>query len=91
MMGFNSFGGAAAGAGLVGGWLGMFLVPVLVWSLAWKGWALWKAAREDSKVWFIVLLLINTVGILDILYIFMFSAKPETTVKLSGKKTTKKK
>lgn len=48
------------------------LIPVLVWSLFWKGWALWKAAKNDSMPWFIALLLINTVGILDILYIFVF-------------------
>jgi len=38
----------------------------------WKGWALWKAAKNDSKGWFVALLLINTMGILDILYIYVF-------------------
>ncbi len=72
-----------------GGWgvgafgLGMFLMlPLLVWSLAWKGVALWKAAREGSRGWFVALLLINTLGILDILYIYVFSKK-----KNSGPKT----
>jgi hypothetical protein len=39
------------------------------------GWALWRAAKEDSKVWFIVLLLVHTMGILDIIYIFLISKK----------------
>jgi hypothetical protein len=47
------------------------LVAVLiVWTVAWKGAALWKAARHGSKWWFILLLLVNTVGILDIIYIY---------------------
>jgi hypothetical protein len=49
------------------------LTALIVWSLAWKGVALWKAARNESKPWFIALLIINTVGILPILYIFIFS------------------
>lgn len=51
------------------------IVPLLAWSLLWKGWALWKAAKNGSKPWFIVLLVVNTMGILDLLYIFVFSKK----------------
>ncbi|MEJ2267780.1 MAG: DUF5652 family protein [Nanoarchaeota archaeon] len=46
---------------------------MLLWSAVWKLLALWKSARKGSAVWFIVLALINTVGILEILYIFVFS------------------
>jgi len=49
------------------------LVVILVWIAIWKLIALWKAARNKSVVWFIALALINTVGILEILYIFVFS------------------
>lgn len=45
------------------------------WSLPWKAAALWKAARSGSKPWFIALFLINTLGLLEILYIFVFSEK----------------
>ncbi|MFA5953413.1 MAG: DUF5652 family protein [Candidatus Pacearchaeota archaeon] len=48
-------------------------VILLVWSLAWKLVALWKSARHKSIVWFIVLGIVNTLGILEILYIFVFS------------------
>jgi hypothetical protein len=48
---------------------------ILLWVLPWKGVALWKAARQESKTWFIVLLLINTLAILEILYIFVFSQR----------------
>ncbi len=55
-----------------GGALAAFLIPLVFWSLAWKGWALWRAAKNDSKPWFIALLVINTMGILEILYLFVF-------------------
>lgn len=44
-----------------------------LWTIPWKGVALWKAAQKKDVYWFIALLLINTVGILEILYIFVFS------------------
>lgn len=68
--------------GWVGTWLGFLLFPLIIWSLFWKGWALWVAAKNDSKVWYIVLLIVNTIGILDILYIFFFAK----TKKRSGRK-----
>ena len=48
---------------------------ILLWTLPWKGIALWKASRNNSKGWFIALLVINTLAILEILYIFVFSKK----------------
>lgn len=48
---------------------------VLLWSLAWKGLALWKAARKSDKWWFVALLVINLLGILEILYYFVFSER----------------
>lgn len=48
---------------------------ILLWTLPWKGVALWKAAKNNSKWWFIAILIINTLAILEILYIFIFSKK----------------
>jgi divalent metal cation (Fe/Co/Zn/Cd) transporter len=48
-------------------------LAMVAWSIIWKGFALWKAAQNESKPWFIVMLVANTVGILEILYIFVFS------------------
>lgn len=50
----------------------LFIV-ILVWSLVWKLLALWKSARKGSLVWFIILGVVNTIGILEILYIYVFS------------------
>ncbi|OOO00830.1 MAG: hypothetical protein USCGTAYLOR_02979 [Chromatiales bacterium USCg_Taylor] len=43
------------------------------WVLIWKGWALWIAATKRHKVWFVLLLFFNTLGLLDMLYIFIVS------------------
>lgn len=59
----------------VGMGFGVFFIVAIVWSIAWKGMALWKAARKGHKGWFVALLLINTLGILEILYIYVFSKK----------------
>lgn len=61
--------GISAGLG-INPWL---LAVVTIWALAWKLGALWKSARKGSIIWFIVLGVVNTVGILEILYIFIFS------------------
>lgn len=45
------------------------LIPLLVWSMFWKCWALWVAGTRKEKMWFVVLFLVNTVGILEIIYI----------------------
>jgi hypothetical protein len=49
------------------------IVLVIIWTLYWKGQALWKSARKTDKYWFIAMLVINTLGILEILYIYVFS------------------
>jgi hypothetical protein len=47
----------------------MFLLLV-VWSLFWKGLALWHSGRRGQGVWFVILLIVNTAGILEIIYLF---------------------
>lgn len=47
---------------------GLFLL--VIWSLFWKGLALWHAGRKGQPWWFIALLVINTMGILEIIYLF---------------------
>ena len=52
----------------------LILVILLVWELIWKGISLWYAARHSQQGWFIALLILNTAGILPILYLIF--AKP---------------
>lgn len=49
------------------------LVIIVIWELIWTGFGCWKSARRNSPIWFILMLVLNTVGILEILYIFVFS------------------
>lgn len=76
----------------------LWLIAIaLIWSLAWKGLALWKSARKNHLVWFIMLLVVNTLGILEILYIFLFSKikldddKPKKSKRTNSKSPKKRK
>jgi hypothetical protein len=55
----------------------LFIVLVL-WELAWKGFALWHAVQKKDKAWFWVLLIFNTMGILPILYLTVFSKRNDS-------------
>ena len=71
-------------------WAGIIIFTIIfIWSLVWKGLALWKSAQKKSIIWFIALLIINTIGILEILYIFVFS-KMDLEGKAKEKKSKKK-
>lgn len=50
-------------------WVAM---AVLVWSLVWKGMALWRSARNNQRNWFVALLVVNTLGLLEIFYLFLW-------------------
>ena len=63
---------------------------IIVWSAVWKLLALWKSARKGSIVWFIVLAVFNIVGLLPILYIFVFS-RMKCCKSIKKKKSAKKK
>ena len=51
------------------------LIILAIWELIWKGIALWKAARNNHKAWYVAILILNTAGILPIFYIYVFSKK----------------
>lgn len=57
------------------------LIIVMLWELIWKGFALWRSAKNGQKYWFIAVLIINSIGILPIIYLVFFQ----------GKKTKKRK
>ncbi|MFH1192792.1 MAG: DUF5652 family protein [Candidatus Jorgensenbacteria bacterium] len=47
----------------------------VLWSLPWKGMALWRAAQRRETGWFIALFIVNTVGLLDMIYLFIVSKR----------------
>jgi len=59
------------------------ILLIILWTLPWKGVALWKAAKNNHKRWFVALLVINTLAVLEILYIFIFSKKKIENTKRS--------
>ncbi|MBI5134539.1 MAG: hypothetical protein HZA81_04135 [Candidatus Taylorbacteria bacterium] len=56
------------------------IILLMLWTLPWKGVSLWKAAHNGHKKWFIALLLINSLAVLDIIYIVFFSKKKPAAV-----------
>lgn len=48
---------------------------LLIWSIAWKGVALWHASKNNQRNWFIAILVVNTIGVLEIVYLFGFAKK----------------
>lgn len=59
-------------AGITAGTFALIVAALALWSLVWKGIALWHSARNYQKAWFVVLLIVNTAGILDIIYLLWF-------------------
>lgn len=57
------------------------LILGAIWTLPWKTVALWRSARRGQKIWFFVFIILNTLGLLEILYIFIFSKKPKNEIK----------
>lgn len=53
----------------------MVYLLLAIWALAWKGVAIWKAVTNRQRNWFIALLITNTFGILEIIYIFYFQKR----------------
>ena len=69
--------------------LWLFLV-LAVWSIIWKGFALWQAAGRHQKIWFVILLILNTAGILEIIYLFfVVKAQNKKSDDMDGEKEEK--
>ncbi len=56
------------------------ITVLALWSIAWKGVSLWRAAEQRSKPWFTALLLVNSLGILDMIYLFRVAPRAKTRI-----------
>lgn len=58
--------------------LGLFVVPFIIvlalWTVVFKGFALWFAARNSQRGWFIFMLVVNFLAIPEIIYLVWFRA-----------------
>lgn len=61
------------------GGIWLFVMIAIVISSILKGMALWKAGRRGEKGWFVALFIINTLGILELLYLLVFSKEKATS------------
>ena len=73
-MSYEQFLNVAGYSSMPAGFAILFVL-LAIWSLIWKGIALWKAAQNNSTAWYVAMLILNTAGILEIVYIFFFSKK----------------
>jgi len=53
------------------------LLAIVLWTLPWKAWALWLAARRGDIWWFLAMLVISALGILEIFYIFFIAKQSD--------------
>ena len=51
-------------------WMGL-IVPLGILDIVLKGFALWRSAQRKQKVWFVCLLLVNSLGILPAIYLLL--------------------
>ena len=65
------------------GWINAHPLEALLlmaWSLAWKGFALWRAAERGQKKWFIAILLLNSFGLVEIIYLLFIVRRYQVEV-----------
>lgn len=58
-----------------------FIIVIALITVAIKGYALWQAARHNQPWWFVALILINTLGILEIIYLVWFCPTTSDTIR----------
>lgn len=67
---------------------GVIIMIIVVWSVIWKGLALWNSSGKRDKPWFIIMYIFNTAGVLPLLYMIF---KTDFFNKKKPKKRRKKK
>lgn len=76
-------------------WIILSMFMVLLWAVAWKGIGLWYSARYKQKGWFIAILVLNTLGLLPIIYLIWFRPSRErnsgAVIEVKPKKVRRKK
>jgi hypothetical protein len=46
------------------------IVLVSIWETIWKAFGMWHSAKNDDKLWFVLIMILNTLGILPIIYLY---------------------
>ncbi|HEX8591612.1 MAG TPA: DUF5652 family protein [Candidatus Paceibacterota bacterium] len=69
---FSDISGTSAALGMSPIVLSIIFAALIIWTLTLKGFALWHASRNYQKRWFIVLLVLNTFGVLELIYLLWY-------------------
>ncbi len=79
-------------SGMMSPWMAITFGVLMIWDVIWKGIGLWKACRNKQLGWFIAILVVNSLGILPIVYVMWFQKKNEekTTIILKEEPVNKK-
>ena len=56
-------------------WITLLLLVAIVWGVVWKGIGMWRAAKKGQRNWFIAMLVLNTLGIVPIVYLKFYQKK----------------
>lgn len=64
------------------GWTIVLIIGV-IWELVWKGMAMWRAAKLDQPIWFMLLLFVSSLGILPIIYLLSHHVRTATVRSLT--------
>jgi hypothetical protein len=81
------------------GWTLLGVILILIWKLAWTGFALYRAIQLQQKKWFVALFItsfvLNELGIIGMIYLLLNKDKNirkfSTKRKVVRKKVSKKK
>ena len=69
----------------------LIVLVMVIWSIFWKCYSVWTAVKRGDKRWFVALVILNTAGILDMIYIFGVVKKSTSDVKSALKRVLKTK
>jgi hypothetical protein len=67
------------------------LMLIVLWELIWKGFGLWRAGRKNEPWWFFAIFILNTIGILPIIYLIISQDKKKKIERIVSKKKIPKK
>jgi len=54
-----------------------WLLAAALWTIPWQAWSLWLAARRGDIWWFLVFVILNTLGLLNMFYIFVIAKQTD--------------
>jgi hypothetical protein len=65
-------------------WIAALLITLITIDLILRDWALWRSARRGQTGWFVVLLIVNTLGILPAIYLLLHRHPPSAPSATQG-------